>query len=101
MDQEQVDKTPYTSPIAQTIEASGNLVNNVRNPTILFAVISFCMLGYFVYKMSDGMDRLSSRIDELGKAINNERIEHIRETEAINRVLNIPIKKNSKIQEEE
>lgn len=89
--EEPIDKTPYSSNIAQSIEASGNLVNNIKNPSILLIVMAYAMMGYCSYMNFNSVDKLASKIDDLSKSINSERIEHVRETETINRALNLKI----------
>jgi len=47
------DVNKYSNMIPQTIESSGNFINNVKNPSFVLAVLMLVGFGYLIYVITN------------------------------------------------
>lgn len=59
----------YHSPIAETVEASGNFINNVKNPLFVIVIILILFLGIVLYNASILSEKLVTSLQDIKSAV--------------------------------
>lgn len=66
----------YTSAIAETVDASGNFINSVRNPWFFIFLIFMVGSGYLISKyipmFTNSIDKVSTRLETLTDKLDDQ-----------------------------
>lgn len=92
----EVEEVKFQSPIAQTVQATGNFVNNIQNPLFILVLLLMIGGGYLIFVathvLSKSIENATDKIDDLSKLLVEQKMQNSEEL----RLLQIVIKNTEK-----
>jgi hypothetical protein len=85
------DTTRFDSQVAQTVEATGNFLNNIKNPWFFMTLFVIIGSGYLFYKstylISDSLNNIATKIEKISDLINDQKVQEQKNLDEMSKIV--------------